>query len=37
MGLSFAQGHGWTWWVTQKDVGVQCVPQSDLILDENNP
>jgi len=34
--LVFAQGPGCAWWVMQKDGGVQCVPQGDLILGENN-
>jgi len=31
-GIAFAQRAGCTWWVTQKDGEVQCVPHGDLIF-----
>ncbi|RMC20649.1 hypothetical protein DUI87_01501 [Hirundo rustica rustica] len=34
-GIVFAQGPGSTWWVMQKDGESHCVPQGDLILNEN--
>ena len=33
-GTVFAQGPGSTLWVMQKDEGVQCVPQGNLMLGE---
>ena len=34
--ITFTQGPGCTWWVTQKDGEVRSVPQGDLILGENS-
>ena len=34
--IASAQGPGCTWWVMQNEGDVHCVPQSDLMLRENN-
>lgn len=34
--IAFAQGPGCMWWVMQKEGDVHCVPQSDLMLRQNN-
>lgn len=34
--IAFAQGPECMWWVMQKDGEVGCVPQGDLVLDEDS-
>lgn len=34
--IAFAQGPGFTWWVTGSNGDIHCVPQGDLMLGEKS-